>query len=233
MKFFEDVDVIGRVFDTEYSEELKKPDMNKPVFKMFPKAKKAVEEGKCPDCGKEIKEEDFSDDLSKKEYSISGLCQSCQKQIFGEEVYNEIGIGGALNERNYYGIVNSLSKIKMKHGWEDFFSTIIHLAVRAVLNSKFKIEANEVPDKKQVATVARYTKSMLQKAITKELTGADIDDPRKHAELLEIIFDGLKFAPTKKARGKGGEAGEMTKSRRSATKTAKEIRKGEQLKKVK
>ena len=28
---------------------------------------------------------EFRDELSKKEYSISGLCQSCQDDVFGEE----------------------------------------------------------------------------------------------------------------------------------------------------
>ena len=35
----------------------------------------------CPMCGKEIT--GFRDELSKKEFSISGMCQACQDQIFG------------------------------------------------------------------------------------------------------------------------------------------------------
>ena len=40
-------------------------------------------EGKCPFCGKEIDvETEFTDELSKKEFAISGLCQSCQDDFF-------------------------------------------------------------------------------------------------------------------------------------------------------
>lgn len=35
----------------------------------------------CPMCGKEIK--GFKDELSKKEFSISGMCQDCQNSVFG------------------------------------------------------------------------------------------------------------------------------------------------------
>lgn len=42
-------------------------------------------EGKkiCVFCGKEIKMEDFKDQLSIKEYGISGFCQKCQDETFG------------------------------------------------------------------------------------------------------------------------------------------------------
>lgn len=40
-------------------------------------------QGICTMCKKEIKEEDFIDELSKKEYTISGLCQKCQDEFFG------------------------------------------------------------------------------------------------------------------------------------------------------
>jgi len=61
---------------------LEKPDTNKPVFRIFPEARESVREGKCPFCGKDIKEEEFKDALSKKEFSISGMCQECQDRIF-------------------------------------------------------------------------------------------------------------------------------------------------------
>jgi len=61
---------------------LVKPNLNKPAFIVFPDSKKAVEENVCPTCSKEIKEEDFKDRLSKKEYSISGMCQVCQDKTF-------------------------------------------------------------------------------------------------------------------------------------------------------
>ena len=44
-----------------------------------------VVEGECPSCGAIINPEtDFRDELSRKEYHISGLCQECQDQVFGK-----------------------------------------------------------------------------------------------------------------------------------------------------
>jgi hypothetical protein len=34
-------------------------------------------------CGKPVSMEDFRDEVSRKEYRISGLCQACQDQFFG------------------------------------------------------------------------------------------------------------------------------------------------------
>ncbi len=31
----------------------------------------------------------FTDDLSEKEYRISGLCQECQNKVFGDDVFEE------------------------------------------------------------------------------------------------------------------------------------------------
>ena len=38
----------------------------------------------CPFCGKLVSFDDFRDDLSRKEYQISGLCQKCQDGFFHE-----------------------------------------------------------------------------------------------------------------------------------------------------
>ena len=73
---------------------LEKPDPNKPVFDIFPKALGRIQYGRCPGCKKIVnktgtfaKDESisspFRDDLSRKEYSISGLCQDCQDEVFG------------------------------------------------------------------------------------------------------------------------------------------------------
>jgi len=43
-----------------------------------------VAAGKCPFCHKEVSPDDFRDELSLKEYKISGLCQACQDKTFGE-----------------------------------------------------------------------------------------------------------------------------------------------------
>ena len=41
--------------------------------------------GKCVTCGSnKIAQEDFKDDLSRKEFTISGMCQVCQDATFGE-----------------------------------------------------------------------------------------------------------------------------------------------------
>jgi len=52
--------------------------------KTFGKSQTEAEEQKiCVFCHKPIKMEDFRDDLSRKEYGISGLCQKCQDDTFG------------------------------------------------------------------------------------------------------------------------------------------------------
>ena len=43
----------------------------------------ALAAGQCVKCGEFNLE--FRDELSRKEYGISGLCQPCQDQIFGEQ----------------------------------------------------------------------------------------------------------------------------------------------------
>ena len=63
---------------------LNKPNINKPVFKIFKDTLKTIQDDYCPICKNSIKEEDFRDNLSRKEYSISGLCQKCQDEIFGK-----------------------------------------------------------------------------------------------------------------------------------------------------
>ena len=41
-------------------------------------------EGKCPFCGKEIDiNKEFRNEISKKEFQISGLCQKCQDEMYG------------------------------------------------------------------------------------------------------------------------------------------------------
>ena len=43
--------------------------------------------GQCVCCGKPA--ESFRDQLSLKEYGISGLCQRCQDEVFSEDVRDE------------------------------------------------------------------------------------------------------------------------------------------------
>lgn len=40
-----------------------------------------IAQNKCTSCAGDAQE--FNDDLSRKEYSISGLCQKCQDEVFG------------------------------------------------------------------------------------------------------------------------------------------------------
>lgn len=58
--------------------------MNKELLKHagFSKEVEAVEDKRCPICGIKINMIEFRDELSKKEYEISGLCQRCQDDIF-------------------------------------------------------------------------------------------------------------------------------------------------------
>lgn len=48
----------------------------------FGKHVDAVEHGKCPFCGKDVNPSSFRDELSRKEFGISGLCQECQDGFF-------------------------------------------------------------------------------------------------------------------------------------------------------
>jgi len=57
--------------------------MNKKIVtKIFPTEVELVEKMFCPFCKKSMLNEYFKDDMSIKEYLISGLCQSCQDKIF-------------------------------------------------------------------------------------------------------------------------------------------------------
>ena len=48
----------------------------------FVKEIENVNLGKCPFCGKTVKEKEFKDKLSLKEFKISGICQNCQNEFF-------------------------------------------------------------------------------------------------------------------------------------------------------
>jgi hypothetical protein len=64
--------------------------MNKDIMRAcgFHKEVAAVESGLCPICAKPVGE--FRDALSKKEATISGMCQACQDTIFSpQEGQNE------------------------------------------------------------------------------------------------------------------------------------------------
>ena len=50
----------------------------------FEEEVKAVTDGKCPFCRNFIVRGSFRDALSEREFKISGLCQSCQDEMFGK-----------------------------------------------------------------------------------------------------------------------------------------------------
>jgi len=57
--------------------------MNKKIMKKIGLGKHVErEQGLCPFCGKRIDKNEFRDDLSRKEFKISGLCQKCQDEVF-------------------------------------------------------------------------------------------------------------------------------------------------------
>jgi len=60
--------------------------MNKEIMRDLGLKKeiKLAEQKKCPFCKKSIDLNSFRDKLSLKEYEISGLCQECQDEMFGE-----------------------------------------------------------------------------------------------------------------------------------------------------
>ena len=48
----------------------------------FGKEVKLRKEGKCPLCERNMMFETFRDNISRKEFAISGLCQKCQDEVF-------------------------------------------------------------------------------------------------------------------------------------------------------
>jgi len=53
-------------------------DMSKKLFG------RSRNDGVCVTCGSnKIESDDFRDDLSRKEYNISRMCQKCQDEVFG------------------------------------------------------------------------------------------------------------------------------------------------------
>ena len=48
----------------------------------FEKEVKNVEKGICPFCNEEVDESKLKDEVSKREFKISGICQKCQDSTF-------------------------------------------------------------------------------------------------------------------------------------------------------
>jgi len=66
--------------------------MNKDIMKAagFNKEVKLVNNGYCPFCESEFDPLSFRDELSLKEYLISGICQTCQDKIFDPTYIDEL-----------------------------------------------------------------------------------------------------------------------------------------------
>ena len=63
------------------SEEVAESFSRKPAAMAFPEAVEDIRNKKCPTCGGDIGE--FRDEISKREYEISGMCQKCQDSVYG------------------------------------------------------------------------------------------------------------------------------------------------------
>lgn len=60
--------------------------MNDDILKsMFPDLIARKESGKCPTCGKDPQEVGFRNQISRTEFKLSGMCQECQDDVFGED----------------------------------------------------------------------------------------------------------------------------------------------------
>lgn len=56
----------------------------RPLARVFPKNFEDVMNNICPTCKAKINDDEFTDELSRTEYSISGMCQECQDSLFGD-----------------------------------------------------------------------------------------------------------------------------------------------------
>jgi hypothetical protein len=68
----------------ETKEKIKNIKEKYPVIReLFPVEVERIDQGRCPFCSKEINKEEFRNEISLKEFKISGLCQKCQDDFFG------------------------------------------------------------------------------------------------------------------------------------------------------
>lgn len=66
--------------------------MNKEILRQlgFSQEIEAVENRICPFCHLTVNTADFTDDISLREYQISGLCNACQNEVFREPEDDEV-----------------------------------------------------------------------------------------------------------------------------------------------
>jgi len=61
----------------------KSKEMQDTLKELFPEQAKNIAERKCALCGSDkVNHGDFKDNLSRKEYGISGMCQECQDKVW-------------------------------------------------------------------------------------------------------------------------------------------------------
>jgi hypothetical protein len=63
--------------------ESKSPGMVNALEALFPGTKQAASAGNCTFCRKPVT--DFRNEISAREYKISGFCQKCQDNVFGAD----------------------------------------------------------------------------------------------------------------------------------------------------
>lgn len=68
----------------------KSPEVEDSLTKLFGvNRRESITEKVCVSCGAEnLTEESFRDELSLREFHISGLCQNCQDSVFGTDENN-------------------------------------------------------------------------------------------------------------------------------------------------
>ena len=59
------------------------PTMEEFMQRLFPKEEERRRAGQCACCGAPDAADTIRDDLSRMEFQISGLCQTCQDETFG------------------------------------------------------------------------------------------------------------------------------------------------------
>ena len=55
------------------------------LAKLFPEARGNVKKGLCAFCATTVTREDLVNEISKKEFDLSGLCQKCQDDFFVDD----------------------------------------------------------------------------------------------------------------------------------------------------
>jgi len=73
------------------SKNNRSPEMQKCIDDLSQKwFKRTEKDNVCVTCGSDkIKPKDFKDDLSRKEFKISTMCQKCQDSVFDDELYDD------------------------------------------------------------------------------------------------------------------------------------------------